>query len=219
MSRQTENLGRAARKLAAKAATVATEVKQGVQRQLRRRRVKRLVRSAGEAAAIAGAAALGAAAVDEANRLLSKRVLPRPGRPLGFEVSLDLAPPAAIARVSEMLKHEGFGVLTRIDAHIVFDEKLGVRFRPYTILGVCNPSLAHRALATRAETGLLLPCNVTLEERPGGGSTVRIADPATMLMVGELRRDPDLRVLARKAREQLARVAEALAEHGEAAVI
>jgi uncharacterized protein (DUF302 family) len=219
MSHQTERLRRAAKKITAKAVSVATDAKHKVQRQIRHHRVKEVVKQAGEAAAIAGAAALGAAAVDEANRLLRKRGLSRFGRPLGFEVNLNLAPPAAIERVTELLKAEGFGILTRIDVHTTFDEKLGIRFRPYTILGVCNPGLAHRALSARAETGLMLPCNVTVEERPGGGSTVRIADPATMLLAGGLRRDPELRVIARKAREHLSRAADTLAAHGEAVVL
>jgi uncharacterized protein (DUF302 family) len=219
MSHQTDRLRRAAKKIAAKAVSVATDAKHEVQRQVRHRRVKEIVKHAGEAATIAGAAALGAAAVDEANRFLRKRGLSRLGRPLGFEVNLNLAPPAAIERVTELLKSEGFGILTRIDVHTTFDEKLGIRFRPYTILGVCNPGLAHRALSARAETGLMLPCNVTVEERPGGGSTVRIADPATMLLAADLRRDPELRVIARKAREHLSRAAETLAAHGEAVVL
>jgi uncharacterized protein (DUF302 family) len=219
MSQQTERLRRAAKKLAAKAAGVATDAKHTVQRQIRHHRVKEVVKHAGEAATIAGAAALGAAAVDEAHRLLLRRGLSRFGRPLGFEVNLNLAPPAAIERVTDVLKSEGFGILTRIDVHTTFDEKLGIRFRPYTILGACNPGLAHRALSARAETGLMLPCNVTVEERPGGGSTVRIADPATMLLAGGLRRDPELRVIARKAREHLSRAADTLAAHGEAVVL
>lgn len=219
MSHQTEQLRRAARKIAATAVSVATDAKHEVQRRIGHHRAKELVKHAGEAATIAGAAALGAAVVDEAHRLLRKKGLSRLGRPLGFEVNLNLTPPAAIERVTELLKSEGFGILTRIDVHTTFGEKLGIRFRPYTILGVCNPGLAHRALSARAETGLMLPCNVTVEERPGGGSTVRIADPATMLLAGDLRRDPEVRVIARKAREHLSRAAETLAAHGEAVVL
>jgi len=216
MSRQTDRLLSTAKKLRATMVTVATEAKDAVQRRIRHQRVKRVMTQAGEVAAIAGSAALGAAAVEELNRVLRR---PRMGRPLGFEVNLNLAPAAAIERVTELLRTEGFGILTRIDVHTTLNEKLGVRFRPYTILGACNPGLAHRALSARAEAGLMLPCNVTVEERPGGGSTVRIADPATMLLVSDLRKDPELRAIARKAREHLSRAAGTLEAHGEAVVL
>ncbi len=213
MSRSTDRLRRTAKKLTAKAVTAAKEVKKAAKRRIRRQRVKRVVRHAGEAAAIAGAATLATAAVDGIRRRLKARSELRPGS-LGFELHLNLAPAAAIERVTEVLKAEGFGILTRIDVHTTLAEKLRVSFRPYTILGACNPGLAHQALSARAEAGLMLPCNVTVEEHPGGGSTVRIADPGAMLQVGDLRKDPDLRLIARKARERLSRAAEALEPHG-----
>ena len=74
---------------------------------------------------------------------------------LGFEVELPITLEAAIARLGEALKVEGFGVLTRIDVDSTLREKLGVTFRPYSILGVCNPPLAHRALEHDARAGLL----------------------------------------------------------------
>ena len=82
---------------------------------------------------------------------------------LAFEAKLAQPHDRAIETVTAALKSEGFGVLTRIDAHTTFREKLGVEFRPYSILGACNPPLAHRVLSHRAEAGLLLPCNVTVE--------------------------------------------------------
>jgi uncharacterized protein (DUF302 family) len=220
MSRTTDRLRSAAKKLTARAGRAATEAKKKVRGKVRRRGAKAMIHEVRDAAAIAGAAALATVAVDEANRLLRKRGASLlAGKPLGFEVALDLAPEAAIERVTDVLKAEGFGILTRIDVQATLKEKLGVEFRPYAILGACNPTLAHRALSARAETGLLLPCNVTVEERAGGGSTVRIADPATMLRAGGLARDPEIRAIAHEARERLSRAEEALKTHAAAVVL
>jgi uncharacterized protein (DUF302 family) len=130
---------------------------------------------------------------------------------LAFEVRLSQPFDKAVDRVTGELRKEGFGILTRIDVHITLREKIGVAFRPYTILGACHPPLAHRALSHRAEAGLLLPCNVTVEAAPDGrGSVVRIGDPDVMLAVGGLNAEPPLRAVAAEARERLARVAGAL---------
>jgi hypothetical protein len=96
---------------------------------------------------------------------------------LGMEVKLDVPFDVALARTREALKTEGFGVLTEVDLQAAFREKLGRAFRPYVILGACNPALAHTAVSADPEVGLLLPCNVTVEADadgrvggPGGGS-------------------------------------------------
>lgn len=128
---------------------------------------------------------------------------------LGFEVRLAEPYGEALDVVTVALKTEGFGILTRIEVDATLKEKLGVAFRPYSILGACNPALAHRALSHRAEAGLLLPCNVTVEA-DGGGALVRIGDPDTMLAVGGMHSDPDLRAVAEEARTRLTRVADAL---------
>lgn len=128
---------------------------------------------------------------------------------LAFEVKLTEPYAEAIETVTTALKSEGFGVLTRIDVHATLKEKLGADFRPYSILGACNPTLAHRALSHYAEAGLLLPCNVTVEA-DGSGAMVRIADPDVMLSVGGMDQDPALRSVATEARVRLSRVAEAL---------
>ena len=131
---------------------------------------------------------------------------------LDMEVRLaTLEPEAAIERVTTALKVEGFGVLTRIDAHSTFQQKLGVSFRPYTILGACNPELAHRALSHSSKVGLLLPCNVTVEAVPEGGSLVRIANPEAMARMGGLGGDPVIAELMEEAERRLRRVAEAIA--------
>jgi uncharacterized protein (DUF302 family) len=131
--------------------------------------------------------------------------------PLAFEVRLPDSYDRALERVTAALKVEGFGVLTRIDVHTTLKEKIGAEFRPYAILGACNPPLAHRALSHDAEVGLLLPCNVTVEATPDGtGSVVRIADPRMMLGIGRFARDPALAGIASEVRGRLERVATAL---------
>lgn len=129
---------------------------------------------------------------------------------LGFEVKLPAAYDAAVAQVTAALKAEGFGVLTTIDVAATLKTKIGADFRPYAILGACNPQLAHRALQRSADVGLMLPCNVTVEADPAGGSIVRIANPDMMLGVGDLARDAELRGVAAEARARLERVAAAL---------
>lgn len=131
---------------------------------------------------------------------------------LAIEISLPVPPEAAIEKVTAALKGQGFGVLTRIDAHVTFREKLGVSFRPFTILGACNPELAHRALTQEAKVGLLLPCNVTVESSPAGGSVIRIANPEAMAEMGGFDRDPVIQELMEEALQRLRRVAEATAK-------
>jgi uncharacterized protein (DUF302 family) len=130
-------------------------------------------------------------------------------RTLGFELDLDVPFDSAVERVTAALAEEGFGVLTRVDVHQAFKQKLDVEFRPYAILGACNPKLAHRALSERPEAGLLLPCNVTVESAESG-SRVRIIDPDEMMKAGGLDSDPVLGEVGREARERLSRVARAL---------
>lgn len=128
---------------------------------------------------------------------------------LAFEVSLDVPFDVAVERVTEALRSEGFGVLTRVDIHDAFHQKLGVEFRPYAILGACNPSLAHRALSERPDAGLLLPCNVTVESE-GEGSLIRIIDPEAMMQAAGLADSVTLADVGREARARLKRVARAL---------
>lgn len=129
---------------------------------------------------------------------------------IGFEIKLDLTYNDAIDAVVAALKEQGFGVLTRIDVQATLKEKLGQDFRPYMILGACNPPLAHQALSQNSEAGLMLPCNVTVEADPDGGSTVRIANPEMMMTVGTLRDNPALIDIAHQAKAKLEQVAAAL---------
>ena len=131
---------------------------------------------------------------------------------LGFEVQLDSSYEQALEKVAAALKTEGFGVLTRIDVKATLKEKLGEDFRPYAILGACNPPLAHRALSIDPLAGLMLPCNVTVEESPQGKAIVRIANPETMMQAGSLGDQPDLVSVAKEARLRLERVARKLQE-------
>lgn len=114
---------------------------------------------------------------------------------------------AALETTTAALKAEGFGVLTTIDVQATMNEKLGVAFDPYLILGACNPQLAHRALSADPKIGLLLPCNVVLHEQ-NGSTTVSIVDPGAMLAAAG--RSPELEAVAQEASTRLKRVAEAL---------
>lgn len=86
----------------------------------------------------------------------------------------------AIEAVTAALKTEQFGVLTSIDVSATLKKKLDVDFRPYSILGACNPPLAHQALSADDEAGMLLPCNVTVQEVENGRSRVTIVDPEAL---------------------------------------
>jgi len=130
---------------------------------------------------------------------------------LGYAVRLTVKKDEAIDKVTEALKVEGFRVLTRIEIDQAFKERIGVQFRPYTILGACNPNLARAALTSVPEIGLMLPCNVTVEADING-SLVRIMNPAIMLQTDELADKDELRTVASDAQVRLQRVAESL--HG-----
>jgi uncharacterized protein (DUF302 family) len=129
---------------------------------------------------------------------------------IGFYVQMKIPYDEAINSVTNALKSEGFGVLTRIDVQATMKEKLGIEFQPYAILGACNPPLAHRALSADPEVGLMLPCNVTVESAGMDDTIVRIADPEVMMTVGTLGDNPDLVNVAREARARLERVAQSL---------
>ena len=131
---------------------------------------------------------------------------------LSFDVHLTESFAEAVDRVIKTLSKEGFGILTRIDVHEAFKEKLGVEFRPYTILGACNPKLAHRAISAVPQVGLFLPCNVTVESKPGGGSLVRIVNPEEMMRAGGFNNDKTVSAVGMDAYERLRRVADRLAE-------
>ena len=116
---------------------------------------------------------------------------------------------AVIEQVTEALKKEGFGVISRIDIDDAFREKIGVEFRRYTILGACNPQLAHRALTSEPQVGLLLPCNICVEATDTG-SRVHLVDAANMMSASGLGDNEVIGELGEDAGARLARVAAAL---------
>lgn len=127
---------------------------------------------------------------------------------LGTAVTLQTDFQTALEKVTAALKAEGFGILTEIDVKTTLKNKLDVDFRPYKILGACNPPLAYRALSAAPEIGLMLPCNVTVSEEEDGRVLVNIIDPEMMLGMIDL---PALSEIACDAKERLDRVAAALA--------
>ncbi len=128
----------------------------------------------------------------------------------GFGTRVDAGFDATVQRTTELLKAEGFGVLTTIDVQKTLREKLGAEFRRYVILGACNPPLAHRALQAELELGLLLPCHVIVYE-DGDGTAVSFMDAGSAL---EFVGNPALEPVGREARERLERVAARLGEGG-----
>jgi uncharacterized protein (DUF302 family) len=126
------------------------------------------------------------------------------------EVRLPVPFGQAVELTRSALQAEGFGVLTTIDMQAAFREKLGAEFRPYVILGACNPPLAYQALTASAEIGLMLPCNVTVEEEAPGQCVVRLAQPSRMLGPDPQAQPAAVRLVAADAEGRLARVAETL---------
>jgi len=113
----------------------------------------------------------------------------------------------ALTRVPEALKAEGFGVLTEIDIQNTLKQKLGVDFRRYKILGACNPPLAHAALQTDVEAGLMLPCNVVIYEGDDGKAIVVAVDPTRTIAASG---NPKLTELAETVKTKLARALDQL---------
>lgn len=107
-------------------------------------------------------------------------------------------------RMPELLKAEGFGVLTQIDVKETLKQKLGLDFRKYRILGACNPTLAHQALSKVIELGVMLPCNVVVYEGDDGKAVVNAVDPMQTIAAAR----PELAPIAAEVRARLARVLE-----------
>jgi len=126
---------------------------------------------------------------------------------IGIRTTLRTSFEEAIQKTTEALKTEGFGVLTQIDVKVTLKEKINVDFRRYQILGACNPVLAHRALSANADVGLLLPCNVTVQEA-GDEVIVTAVDP--MQMLGVLKEDSVVQAVASEARIKLEKVISSL---------
>lgn len=119
-----------------------------------------------------------------------------------FGKTVDLKFEQAIARVTEELAKEGFGVLTEIDVAATLKKKLGLDMPPYRILGACNPQFAHQAIEFEPQIGALLPCNVVVRE-DGGKTKIEIMDPRAVLqLVGR----PEIAEIAGEVRARLERV-------------
>jgi uncharacterized protein (DUF302 family) len=112
-----------------------------------------------------------------------------------------------VAKTRECLKSEGFGVITEIDVQKTVKEKLGERIRPYLILGACNPPLAHQAITTEPEIGLLMPCNVCVWENQDGAITVAAVDVKALF---QLVQNPSLVDVAESVNGKLRRVLESV---------
>lgn len=108
----------------------------------------------------------------------------------------------AVARTIEALKAEDFGVLTQIDVKKTLHEKIGVEFRNYRILGVCNPQLAHEALKLEDKIGTMLPCNVVVQQLDGGQVEVAAIDPVASMQAID---NPQLKEAATRVGEKLTR--------------
>lgn len=127
----------------------------------------------------------------------------------GMSTTVETGYGRAVERTKEELAKEGFGVLSEIDIAATLKKKLDVDFRPYVILGACNPPLAHRALTAERDLGLLLPCNVIVYASDDAGRCVVAAmDPEAAL---ELTDNPEVREVAREVRGRLERVLEGVA--------
>lgn len=122
----------------------------------------------------------------------------------GIGTTVALPYDAAVQATKDALATEGFGVLAEIDVAATLKRKLGVDFRPYVILGACNPPLAHRALSAERDLGLLLPCNVIVyaADEPGR-SVVAAMDPVEAL---ELTGNEDIRPIAEEVKGRLTKV-------------
>lgn len=120
-----------------------------------------------------------------------------------FSKTLTLGMDDAIARVTEELKKEGFGILTEIDVQKTLKAKIDVDFRPYRILGACNPGFAHKALLAEDKIGTMLPCNVIVQQHAPGSVEVSAVDPMESMKAIE---NPALGSIATEVRDKLQRV-------------
>jgi len=124
----------------------------------------------------------------------------------GFSKMVDMSYEQTIEKVTAELKKEGFGVLTSIDVKETLKQKINVDFKKYTILGACNPPIAHRALQEEEDLGLLLPCNVIVYEKDDK-TRVSIFDPMVMTWIME---NDNMKPIATEVQEKLQRVLKAI---------
>ena len=127
--------------------------------------------------------------------------------PYSFSTTIDMTFDEAISSVKQELQREGFGVLTEIDVKETLKQKLNVDFQRYTILGACNPSFAYQALQLEDEVGVMLPCNVIVQEHAGGGVRISAVDPVASMQAID---NPKLKEIADQVRDRLKSVIDAL---------
>lgn len=124
-----------------------------------------------------------------------------------YAKTLDASPEDVEERVREELANEGFGVLTEIDVEATLKKKLDVDFRPYKILGACNPPAAHQALQAEDKIGTMLPCNVILQETEDGRTEVAAVDPVASMQAVQ---SEALQPIAEEIRDRLRTVIDRL---------
>jgi uncharacterized protein (DUF302 family) len=124
-----------------------------------------------------------------------------------FSKTVDLSFDDAIQRVTEELKREGFGVLTEIDVKATLKKKLDVDFRNYRILGSCNPPFAYQALQAEPQIGLMLPCNVVVQDAENGQTVVSAIDPLASMQAVE---NESLGEVAEQVKAKLQKVIESV---------
>lgn len=120
-----------------------------------------------------------------------------------FSKTIDTSFEEVLTRAVDELKKEGFGILTEIDVRETLKKKLDVNFQKYKILGACNPPFAYKALQTENKIGMLLPCNVIVQELPGGKVEVAAIDPVQSMQVVD---NPSLKVVAEQVQTKLRNV-------------
>lgn len=124
-----------------------------------------------------------------------------------FSKTVPLDFQAAVDKVTAELKARGFGILTQIDVRQTLKAKLDIDFRPYLILGACNPPFAYRALQAEDKIGTMLPCNVIVQQHADGRVEVSAVDPVASMAAIE---NPELGSIAAEVRSRLQAVVEAV---------
>ncbi len=124
-----------------------------------------------------------------------------------FSKTLPIAFDEVLARTTDALKREGFGIITEIDVKAILKAKIGVDFRKYRILGACNPKLAHEALQLEDKIGTMLPCNVVVQELDRNRTEIAAIDPVASMQAIE---NPRLKEAASRVQQLLRKVVDAL---------
>jgi uncharacterized protein (DUF302 family) len=124
-----------------------------------------------------------------------------------FTKMLDASFDETVQRTTDLLKTEGFGIISEINIHEKLNEKLGISFKKYRILGACNPGYAYKALMIEDKIGTMLPCNVVVIDQGNGKTEVSAVNPVASMMAIQ---NKDLESIAQEITEKLKRVIESL---------